>query len=108
MLDLITDPVIEALRVVAVDPLYWFRPRPVVLPRDIWEQFAVPMVERGSGPIRAHLPQGKCPGGPTHQMAVLLPGRSPGFATSFRRRAPSKESGGAGGAEGTGRGPAIP
>ena len=35
-MDLITNPVTRALRVVVVDPLYWFRSRPVVFPRDIW------------------------------------------------------------------------
>ena len=41
-MDLITDPVTGALRVVLVDPLYWFRPRPVVIPREIWVQSRSP------------------------------------------------------------------
>ena len=31
-----------ALRVVVVDPLYWFWPRLVVIPRDIWVQSRFP------------------------------------------------------------------
>ena len=41
-MDLITDPVTGALQVVVVYPLYWFRPRPVVIPRDIWVQSRLP------------------------------------------------------------------
>ena len=35
VMDLITDPVTGVLRVVRVDPLLWFQPRPTVFPRDL-------------------------------------------------------------------------
>ena len=37
VMELITDPVTGVLRVVGVDPLLWFQPRPTLLPRDLWE-----------------------------------------------------------------------
>ena len=58
------------------------------------------MVERGSVPSGARLSRGKQPRGSTHQVAIRLPGRDPGLATSFRGRAAIKEPGGAGGAGG--------
>ena len=41
-MDLIIDPVTGVLRVVGVDPLLWFRPRPAVFPRDPWECSSLP------------------------------------------------------------------
>ena len=49
-MDLVTDPVTGALRVVGVDPLLWFRPRPTVVPRDIWEWSSLPWWDRVVGP----------------------------------------------------------
>ena len=41
-MELITDPATGVLRVVGVDPLLWFQPRPTVLPRDLWEWSSLP------------------------------------------------------------------